>query len=55
MLVPGSVSVRGLITLLQQQDFTAGQEALMTALNILLALIAGSLFGNLLAPARRNL
>lgn len=55
MLVPGSTSLRGLITLMQQQDFAAGQDALMTALNILLALIAGSLFGNLLAPARRNL
>ncbi|MEJ7746568.1 MAG: threonine/serine exporter family protein [Luteimonas sp.] len=55
MLVPGSTSLRGLITLMQQQDFGAGQEALMTALNILLALIAGSLFGNLLVPARRNL
>jgi len=55
MLVPGSVSLRGLISLMQQQDFAAGQEALMTSLNILLALIAGSLFGNLLVPARRNL
>ena len=55
MLVPGSVSLRGLLTLMQQQDLSAGQAALLTALNILLALIAGSLFGNLLAPARRNL
>lgn len=55
MLVPGSASLRGLLELIQQQDVTAGQDALLTVLNILLALIAGLLFGNLLLPARRNL
>jgi uncharacterized membrane protein YjjP (DUF1212 family) len=55
MLVPGSASLRGLLELVQQQDVTRGQDALLTVLNILLALIAGLLFGNLLLPARRNL
>ncbi|MBU8975623.1 MULTISPECIES: threonine/serine exporter family protein [unclassified Lysobacter] len=55
MLVPGSVSLRGLLTLIQQQDIDAGQAALLAVLNILLALIAGLLFGNLLLPSRRNL
>ncbi|GHE43812.1 membrane protein [Vulcaniibacterium thermophilum] len=55
MLVPGSTSLRGLLTLLQQQDMEAGQDALLTVLNILAALIAGLLFGNLLLPTRRNL
>jgi len=55
MLVPGSVSLRGLLTLIQQQDIDAGQTAVLAVLNILLALIAGLLFGNLLLPARRNL
>ncbi|RMH93324.1 threonine/serine exporter family protein [Lysobacter pythonis] len=55
LLVPGSVSFRGLMTLMQQQDMSAGQAALMAVLNILLALIAGLMFGNLLAPPRRNL
>ncbi len=55
MLVPGSASLRGLITLMQQQDVQAGQDAVLTALNILVALIAGLLFGNILAPTRRNL
>ena len=55
MLVPGSASLRGLLELFQQQDISAGQEALLAVLNILLALIAGLLFGNLLLPARRNL
>lgn len=55
LLVPGSVSFRGLISLMQQQDIDAGQAALMAVMNILMALIAGLLFGNLLIPARRNL
>ncbi|MFC0676890.1 threonine/serine exporter ThrE family protein [Lysobacter korlensis] len=55
MLVPGSASLRGLLSLIQQQDVNAGQEALLTVLNILLALVAGLLFGNLLLPSRRNL
>ncbi len=55
MLVPGSASLRGLIDLMQQQDVGAGQIAIMTVLNILLALIGGLLFGNLLLPPRRNL
>ena len=55
MLVPGSASLRGLLELIQQQDVTAGQDALLAVLNILLALIAGLLFGNLLLPPRRNL
>lgn len=55
MLVPGSVSLRSLLTLMQQQDVGAGQEAAMTVLNVLLALIAGLLIGNLVTPARRSL
>ena len=55
MLVPGSASLRGLLELIQQQDVTAGQDAMLAALNILLALIAGLLSGNLLLPPRRNL
>ena len=43
------------MNLLQQQDVAAGQDAALTVLNILLALIAGLLFGNLLLPTRRNL
>ena len=55
MLVPGSASLRGVISLFQQQDLAAGQDALIGVLNILLALIAGLVFGNLLLPTRRNL
>jgi len=54
MLVPGSISLRGFMALMQQ-DTSAGHAALMGLLNILLALIAGLIFGNLMAPARRNL
>lgn len=55
MLVPGSVSLRGLLSMIQQQDVHVGQDAVLAVLNILLALIAGLIFGNLLLPARRNL
>jgi uncharacterized membrane protein YjjP (DUF1212 family) len=55
MLVPGSVALRGVISLVQAQDIGAGQEAAMAAINTLMALLAGLLFGNLLVPARRNL
>jgi uncharacterized membrane protein YjjP (DUF1212 family) len=55
MLVPGSTSLRSLLVAVQQQDVAAGQAAAITVLNVLLALIAGLLIGNLLLPARRNL
>ena len=55
MLVPGSLALRGVLTLMQQQDLGAGQEAAMAALNTLMAVIAGLIFGNLLVSPRRNL
>jgi len=55
LMVPGSSSVRTLITSVQQQDLSAGQVAAMAVVNILLALVAGLIFGNLLLPARRTL
>ena len=55
MLVPGSVALRGVINLMQQQDLGAGQDAAIAVLNTLMALVAGLLFGNLLVSARRNL
>ena len=55
MLVPGSVALRGVISLVQAQDIGAGQDAAIAALNTLMALLAGLLFGNLLMSARRNL
>src|SRR5690606_36415181 len=55
LMVPGSSSVRTLITSVQQQDLAAGQTAAMAVINILLAIVAGLIFGNLLLPARRSL
>lgn len=55
MLVPGSAALRGFMTMLQRGDLAAGEQALMLVLEILLALIAGLLFGNLLLPTRRHL
>lgn len=55
MLVPGSVALRGVISLVQSQNIDAGQDAALAALNTLMALLAGLVFGNLLISARRNL
>ncbi len=55
MLVPGSVALRSVISLVQAQDIDAGQGAAIAALNTLMALLAGLMFGNLLVTARRNL
>lgn len=55
MLVPGSTSLRGLMTMVQQQDVGVGEPALLTVVNIVMALIAGLLFGNLVISARKNL
>lgn len=55
MLVPGSTSLRGVLNLIQQQDVNAGQSALLIVLNVVMALVAGLLFGNLVIPARKNL
>src|SRR3546814_17982516 len=55
LMVPGSASVRSVLTLIQQQDLAAGQQAALAVVNILLALIAGLLFGNLRRTTRRNL
>lgn len=55
LMVPGSASVRSLIVSLQQQDLAAGGAAALAVVNILLSLIAGLMFGNLLLPSRRNL
>ncbi|MDQ3494516.1 MAG: threonine/serine exporter family protein [Pseudomonadota bacterium] len=55
LMVPGSASVRSLIVSLQQQDLAAGSDAALAVVNILLSLVAGLMFGNLLLPSRRNL
>ena len=55
MLVPGSTSLCGLLTLVQQQDVGVGQSALLAVTNVVMALIAGLLFGNLLISSRKNL
>ena len=54
LLVPGSVGFRGL-TFVMEQDVALGLETGVQLVNLLIALVAGLLFGNLLIPARRNL
>ncbi len=55
MLVPGSAALRGVVSLVQTQDFSVGQTAAVAVFNTLMALVAGLIFGNLLVSARRNL
>jgi len=55
MLVPGSISMRSLLSSVQANNIAAGQDAAILVLYTLMALIAGLLIGNLVLPARRNL
>lgn len=55
MLVPGGASLRGLMNLVQNSDKSSSEAILLGVLNVILALIAGLLFGNLFVGARRNL
>src|SRR3546814_18959656 len=55
LIVPGSARVRSVLTLIQQQDHAAGQQAAMAVVTLLLALLAGLLFCHLMLPTRRNL
>lgn len=52
MLVPGSASLRSLMDLAQGK---AGQSAMVVVLQVLMALVAGLVFGNVLLPARKAL
>ncbi len=54
LLVPGSVSFRSL-TFVLERDVILGLNTAVAVLSVLIALVAGVLFGNLLIPARRNL
>jgi uncharacterized membrane protein YjjP (DUF1212 family) len=54
LLVPGSVGFRSL-TFVLERDVTLGLDTGFLLVNLLIALVAGLLFGNLLMPARRYL
>ncbi len=54
LLVPGSVGFRSL-TFVLERDLILGLNTAVAVLTVLVALVAGVLFGNLLVPARRNL
>lgn len=54
LLVPGSVGFRGLSSVLER-DVALGLDTGFLLVSLLVALVAGVLFGNLLYPARRNL
>lgn len=55
MLVPGSTSLRGVMNLVQQTGGASGESTLLLVVNVVMALIGGLLFGNLLVPTRKNL
>lgn len=54
LLVPGSMGFRSL-SMMMQGDAMVGLETALTLLVVLVALVAGLLFGNLLVSARRTL
>ena len=54
LLVPGSTSFKSL-SFLFERDVFLGLDAAFTVMTVLISLVAGLLFGNLLVPARRNL
>lgn len=55
MLVPGSVALRGVVSMVQTQNLNVGETAAIAVFSTLMALVAGLVFGNLLISARRNL
>lgn len=54
LLVPGSVGFRSL-SFMFERDFTLGFDTAITLLTVLVSLVAGLLFGNLLITSRRSL
>ncbi|MCB1560338.1 MAG: threonine/serine exporter family protein [Xanthomonadales bacterium] len=54
LLVPGSVGFRSL-SFMFERDFTLGFDTAITLLTVLVSLVAGLLFGNLLIASRRSL
>lgn len=54
LLVPGSVSFRSLTSVLER-DLMLGLNTAAAVMSVLVALVAGVLFGNLLVSTRRNL
>lgn len=54
LLVPGSVSFRSLTSVLER-DLMLGLNTAAAVMSVLVALVAGVLFGNLLVATRRNL
>ena len=54
LLVPGSVGFRTL-SFMFERDYALGMDTAVTLLVVLVAIVAGLLFGNLLVPPRGNL
>jgi uncharacterized membrane protein YjjB (DUF3815 family) len=54
LLVPGSVGFRSL-GFVMERDVFLGLDTAFSLVSVLIALVAGLLFGNLLLPSRRNI
>jgi uncharacterized membrane protein YjjB (DUF3815 family) len=54
LLVPGSVGFRSL-SFVFERDVFLGLDTAFTVITVLISLVAGLLFGNLLVPPRRSL
>ena len=54
LLVPGSTGFRS-VSFVFERDVFPGLDAAVTVVTVLISLVAGLLFGNLLIPPRRNL
>ncbi|MCK7594019.1 threonine/serine ThrE exporter family protein [Pseudomarimonas salicorniae] len=54
LLVPGSTGFRS-VSFVFERDVFNGLEAAVTVITVLISLVAGLMFGNLLVPPRRNL
>lgn len=55
LLVPGSMSLRGLLEWVQLNNADVSNDAFGIVLSVVMALVSGLLFGNLLVPARKPL
>ncbi|MEF2147150.1 threonine/serine exporter family protein [Aquilutibacter rugosus] len=55
MLVPGSASVKALLNVLQQNVDAGSENGLLQITYVLMAIVAGMIFGNLAVPTRSTL
>ncbi len=55
LLVPGSLSLSGLTTMMEEAEMVSGMEVVVSAILVAASIVAGLLTANVLVPARRIL